>query len=170
MKSFNQQTALFNTKSYKLKGIAPQPGQALMMVIFFLMFTVMMLGLVVEVGHLFIVKRQVQNDADAAATWGAMQLDLDGLRISEGNLVEILSPGDSNVQPADRAGLNLVDYMAARGYLISEWQWSWGRCAMQINITRQVQTVFVSALGVKEATVNAAAKARLNNSDSRNGC
>ncbi len=141
-----------------------------MMVVFFLLFVVLMLGMVVEVGHLFIVRRQLQNDADAAATWGAMQLDLDGLRISEGRLVEILSPGDTNTQPVDRAGVNLVDYMSARGYLISEWQWKWGRCAMQINITRQVQTVFVSALGVNEAIISAAAKARLNNSDNKTGC
>ncbi len=148
----------------------PQEGQALMMVIFFVLFAALLLGVVIEVGHLFIVKRQLQNDADASATWGAMQLDIDGLRVSQGSSVEILSPGDSNSQPADRAGTNIIDFMAARGYTLKEWSWGWGRCALQINISRQVGTVFVSSLGIRQVLVNVTSKARLNNTDSKNSC
>ncbi|HEX2915009.1 MAG TPA: Tad domain-containing protein [Chloroflexia bacterium] len=147
-----------------------RPGQAIMPVIFFMLFAVLLLGLVIEAGHLFIARRELQNQADAAATWGAMQLDIDGLRISEGNRVDILSPGDTNEKPADYAGTRLVDYMQARGFRLDEWDWHWSACSMQINITRRVPTLFVSALGIKEATVSVAARARLNNTDNRTGC
>jgi hypothetical protein len=141
-----------------------------MLVIFYLLFAVLLLGVVIEVGHLFIVKRQLQNDAGAGATWGAMQLDIDGLRISNGNRVDVVSPGDSNDQVADRAGQNILDFMNAKGYSSGEWNWEWHGCTMQINISRKVPTIFVSVLGIKEATVNVAAKARLNNTDNKTGC
>ena len=148
----------------------PQSGQAIILVIFFLLFAVLLLGVVVEVGHLFIVKRQLQNDADAGATWGAMQLDIDALRISNGNRVDVLSPGDSNTEVSDRAGQNIIDFMSSNGFSLDEWNWEWHGCTMQINISRKVPTIFVSSLGITEATINVAAKARLNNTDNKTGC
>lgn len=144
-------------------------GQALIPVTLFILMGVMLLGVVVEAGNLFIAQRHLQNDADAAAAWGAMQLDIGGLRLSDGSNVHVLSPGDSQVT-ADRAGQNIIEFMAGAGYGANEWNWQWGRCTMQINIKRKVPTVFVSLVGVREVAVSVAAKARLNNTDQKITC
>lgn len=144
-------------------------GQALLPAVIFILIGVLLLGVVVEVGNLFVARRQLQNDADAAATWGAMQLDIGGLRISDGSNVHVLSPGDDQ-DVADQAGTNIIDFMSSKGYSSDEWSWQWGRCSLQINIKRQIPTVFTSIVGVKEAPVAVSAKARLNNTDQKITC
>jgi hypothetical protein len=144
-------------------------GQALLPAVIFILIGVLLLGVVVEVGNLFVARRQLQNDADAAAAWGAMQLDIGGLRISDGNNVHVVSPGD-NQDSADQAGSNVMDFMSSIGYRSDEWNWQWGRCSFQINIKRQIPTVFTSTIGVKEAPVAVSAKARLNNTDQKITC
>lgn len=144
-------------------------GQALLPAVIFILIGVLLLGVVVEVGNLFVARRQLQNDADAAAAWGAMQLDIGGLRISDGNNVHVVSPGD-NQDSADQAGNNIIDFMSSIGYRSDEWNWQWGRCSFQINIKRQIPTVFTSIIGVKEAPVAVSAKARLNNTDQKITC
>lgn len=144
-------------------------GQALLAVTLFILMGVMLLGVVVEAGNLFIARRNLQNDADAAATWGAMQLDIGGLRISDGSSVDVLSPGDSQ-ESADQAGQKIIDFMSSIGYRPGEWSWQWGRCTMQINIKRNIPTVFVSIIGVREVAVSVSAKARLNNTDQKITC
>lgn len=144
-------------------------GQALIPVVLFILMGVMLLGVVVEAGNLFIARRQLQNDADAAATWGAMQLDIGGLRLSDGSNVHVVSPGDTQ-EAADRAGTNIIEFMAGAGYRSSEWNWQWGRCIMQIDIKRRVSTIFVSIVGVREVAVGVSARARLNNTDQKITC
>lgn len=144
-------------------------GQALIPMVLFMLMGMMLLGVVIEAGNLFIAQRQLQNDADAAATWGAMQLDIVGLRVSDGDKVQVISPGD-NQESADRAGLNIIEFMTRAGYRSNEWNWQWGRCTMQIDIKRKVPTVFVSIVGVREVAVSVSAKARLNNTDQKITC
>ncbi|HEX2912212.1 MAG TPA: Tad domain-containing protein [Chloroflexia bacterium] len=144
-------------------------GQALIPMVLFILMGVMLLGVVVEAGNLFIARRQLQNDADAAATWGAMQLDIGGLRVSDGDKVHVISPGNTQ-ESADVAGLNISEFMTRAGYHGNEWDWQWGRCTMQIDIKHKVPTVFVSIVGVREVSVGVSAKARLNNTDQKITC
>jgi hypothetical protein len=144
-------------------------GQALIPMVLFILMGIMLLGVILEAGNLFIARRHLQNDADAAATWGAMQLDISGLRVSNGDKVHIISPGD-NPATADRAGLKIIEFMTMAGYRSDEWDWQWGRCTMQIDIKRKVPMVFGSIFGVREATVSVSAKARLNNTDQKITC
>jgi hypothetical protein len=144
-------------------------GQALIPMVLFILLGVMLLGVILEAGNLFIARRQLQNDADAAATWGAMQLDIGGLRLSNGDKVHVISPGDNRAN-ADRAGLNIIEFMSLAGYRSDEWDWQWGSCTMQIDIKHKVQTVFGSIFGIREVAVTVSAKARLNNTDQKVTC
>lgn len=157
-------------KNSRRKGLhRAEEGQALVPVVLFILMGVLLLGVVVEAGNLFIVRRQLQNDADAAATWGAMQLDIGGLRVSDGSKVEVVSPGDTP-ETADRAGSNIIEFMTEAGYRTSEWNWQWHRCTMQIDIKRKVPTIFVSIIGIQEVAVSVSANARLNNTDQQITC
>ncbi len=94
-------------------------GQALIPMVLFILMGIMLLGVILEAGNLFIARRHLQNDADAAATWGAMQLDIGGLRVSNGDKVHIISPGD-NQAIADRAGSKIIEFMTMAGYRLGE--------------------------------------------------
>lgn len=160
----------FTTRPTRLSLLRPaKEGQALVPIVLFILMSVMLLGVILEAGNLFIARRHLQNDADAAASWGAMQLDIDGLRLSNGAAVDVISPGDSQAT-ADRAGLAIIDFMTRAGYRSDEWNWQWGRCTMQIDLKHKVPTIFGSIFGLKEVIVTVSAKARLNNTDQKISC
>jgi hypothetical protein len=154
--------------TFSKTALKPMRGQAILPVVLFMLFGVMFLGVLVEAGHLFISRRQLQNDADAAATWGAMQLDIRGLRDSDGSKVHVMPPGSEN--SPGWAGSKIEEYMQELGFNSSEYQWYWGKCTMQMQITRKVPTVFAGLFGIKEVPVATEAHARLNNSDNRTEC
>jgi hypothetical protein len=149
-------------------ALKPMRGQAILPVVLFMFFGVMFLGVLVEAGHLFIARRNLQNDADAAATWGAMQLDIRGLRDSDGSKVHVMPPGSEN--SPGWAGFKIEEYMQELGFSANEYHWYWGKCTMQMQITRNVPTIFAGLFGVKEVAVATEAHARLNNSDNRTDC
>jgi hypothetical protein len=130
---------------------------------------VLLFGLVVEVGHLYLVRRQLQHDADSAAVWGAMQLDFQGLRDSDGSKVHIMPTGDTPAQ-ATWSGAGVLAYLAELGYRAEEISWQWGRCTFQVELRRPVKPVFVSLAGFEMVTLRVTARARLNNSDDRITC
>lgn len=142
-------------------------GQALVPVIFFLLIGLLMLGLVVEVGHIFMAKQSLQNDADAAASYGAMQLDVTGVYDSDGRDIEVNSPGHSPSDP-DQAGQRVADFMTSAGYQPSEYSWQWHRCSFQVKIERNVPFWFVSMFGVRQTKVSVISKSVL--FDGPNGC
>ncbi len=140
-------------------------GQASIIIIFFMLMGVTLSGLVLEFAHLLIVRGELQNDADAASTFGSMQLDSDGVRESNGAVIDVLSPGG-----ASPAGAHISQYMVNSGYSSEEWSWEWGRCSLQINLFRKTPTVFFSFIGIEEVTVKVSSKAKLSNSANPNGC
>jgi hypothetical protein len=126
---------------------------------------VMMLAVIIEVGHMLVARRQLQNDADSLASWGAMQLDVTGVRDSEGRRVDVLSPGG-----ASPAMQKISEQAREMGYSEGEWEWRWGACHFQIRLQKKIPTWFGKALGIKEFTVAAVANGRLNNTDQPNSC
>ena len=49
-----------------LPGLQPQPGQALLLAVGAIIIGTLLLGLLVEVGHIYITQRSLQNDADSS--------------------------------------------------------------------------------------------------------
>ncbi len=94
-----------------------------------------------------------------------MQLDVDGLRDSDGSRVDILSPGG-----ASPARAKIGEYLLSLGFSPDEWQWQWGACNFQLNLHRRVAPIFARVFGVSDFTVVATARARLNNTDSPVSC
>lgn len=142
------------------------PGQALVLVAGVLMIAVLLLGLLIEVGHLYIVQRGLQNDADGAAAVGAMQLDIRGLRDSNGSKVENDSTGD--VSDPTAAGQQVEDYLSRLGYQPSDYSWEWRRCQLRVSLKRNVPTIFVSIFGFTHTEVEVSSKAVIY--DSPTGC
>lgn len=149
-----------------LPGLKPQSGQALLIVVFALLVGTMLLGLVVEVGHLYITKRGMQGNADAAAAYGAMQLDIRGVRDSDGGKIENNSIGD--VTNPTVQGQRVEDFLAQLGYGSGEYTWEWRRCQLKVSIKRNVPTIFVSIFGVRATPVEVSSKAVI--FDNPNGC
>ncbi len=143
----------------------PLKGQVLLPALLWMVVGVMLLAVVIEVGHMLVARRQLQNDADSLAAWGAMQMDVTGVRDSEGLRVDVLSPGG-----ASPAMQKIGERARQMGYSDDEWDWRWGACHFQLKLQKKIPTWFGKAIGVKEFTVSVVANARLNNSDQPNAC
>ena len=101
-----------------------------------------------------------------AAAYGAMQLDIRGLRDSNGSIVENDATGE--VSNPTVSGQSVEDFMAQLGYGSSDYTWEWRRCQLKVSIKRSVPTLFVSIFGVRNTIVQVSGKAVL--FDRPDGC
>jgi hypothetical protein len=105
----------------------------------------MVIGVAVDVGHAFIVRRELVAAADDAALTGSQALDLDALH--EGRLA--LDP-----QAAQEAALAAL--MAEPGLEPSA---AASPAAVSVRVTRRFPTVLLRLVGVTSLTVSAQATA-----------
>lgn len=105
----------------------------------------MVLGAAVDIGHAFIVRRDLTSIADDAALAGAQQLDLNA--IHQGQLA--LDPNQ-----AQAAALSAI--VANRGVVA---QADATKTLVRVRVSRTVPTVLLRLVGLSDLTVSADANA-----------
>ncbi len=105
----------------------------------------MVLGAAVDIGHAFIVRRDLSSLADAAALAGAQQLDQQA--IHEGQLV--LDP--QQAQAAALSALSGKPGMQAQADATPE--------QVHVQVTRRFPTILLRLVGLADLTVSAQANA-----------
>jgi Flp pilus assembly protein TadG len=105
----------------------------------------MLLGAAVDVGHVFIVRRDLTSVADDAALAGSQQLDLSAWR--DGRLA--LDPGRAE-QAADSALGETADVSGAA---------SANTTSVHVSVRRTIPTILLRLVGVRELTIGASATA-----------
>jgi Flp pilus assembly protein TadG len=106
---------------------------------------VMVLGAAVDIGHAFIVRRDLSSEADQAALFGAQQLDLQA--IHQGRLA--LDP--QHAQQAALAALAGDPGVQAQAAATAG--------DVQVRVTRTFPTVLLRLVGLATLTVSAQANA-----------
>ncbi len=124
-----------------------EPGQAIVLIALMLLALVALVGLVVEGGHVFAVRRDLQNVADSAALAAAQQLDLPAYRASR----EVrLDP-----QAAERRAYEVARHeMPSADLSIQS-----GTTSVTVTLRKKVPTVFLGTIGVRSIMLDASASA-----------
>jgi len=122
-------------------------GQTIVLVAVLLLAMVALTGLVIEGGHVFVVRRDLQNVADSAALAGAQQLDVAVYRASR----EVrLDP-----QAAERRAYEMArhEMPSADMSIRSE------TTSVTVRLRKKVPTVFLGTIGVRSVMLDASASA-----------
>lgn len=121
-----------------------ESGQALVLVAIFLFGLVAVAGLVADGGLVLVQRRDLQNQADAAAAAGAMQVDEAAYRASGGTVL-VLHPSAAQ--------------MAAIAYLMGEDGTDYAVHAdgqhVEVAVARQASTAFLRVLGIEHVEISA---------------
>jgi Flp pilus assembly protein TadG len=122
-------------------------GQAIAWVAIFLPALLVVLGLVIDVGLAFAARRDLQDEADAAAQAGAMQID------------QTTYDATASVQlEPDQARQAALQYLSAHAdvspsvVVTSD--------SVQVTVRKSWRTAFIRLFGVREITMSASATAR----------
>ena len=106
---------------------------------------IMAIGFAVDVGHAFLVKRQLASIADDAALSGSQAIDLQALH--EGHLQ--LNPGEARAEAQDTIAAN----RSVQGQVNA----STG--SVTVTVTRRVPTILLGIVGLHTLTIAAHATA-----------
>ncbi len=124
-----------------------EPGQAIVLIALMLLALVALVGLVVEGGHVFAVRRDLQNVADAAALAAAQQLDLPAYRASR------------QVRLDPEAAERRAYQMAHDEVPSAEVSVQSGTISVTVTLRKRIPTVFLGTIGVRSITLDASASA-----------
>jgi Flp pilus assembly protein TadG len=129
----------------------PMRGQALLVLVLALPVLLAVLGLVVDGGIVFDSRRELQNVADGAARVGAMQVDIDAYRRSDGQKV-VLS--ESAAEEAAREYL-ARESAEVRTLVEAELEF------VIVRVQRDVSLAFLSLAGFDTVEIEAVATAHI---------
>ena len=127
-------------------GLAEERGAVLVSGLLLAIAVLMVIGAAVDIGHAFIVRRDLVAAADDAALTGSQAIDLDALH--EGRLA--LDP-----QAAQEAALTTLATQPGIEALAGA-----SPAAVSVHVTRSFPTVLLRLVGVTSLTVSAQATAR----------
>jgi uncharacterized membrane protein len=122
-------------------------GQAIAWVAVFLPMLLVTLGLVIDGGLAFAARRDLQDEADAAAQAGAMQLDQTTYDTS----------GSVQLDP-DGAHQAALQYLSAHADVVPSVAVT--SDTVQVTVRKSWRTAFIRLFGVREITMSASATAR----------
>lgn len=135
--------------SIRLMGLArDERGQAMVLVALFLGGLVAVAGLVADGGLLLAQRRDLQGVADAAAAAGAMQIDEDAYRASQGTQVVL------DVAAAEAAAIRYVIGEDGMDYAVRA-----DGARVEVDVSRGATTAFLKVLGVTHVEISARAAA-----------
>lgn len=123
-------------------------GQALVWVVLMTPFFLAIVGLAIDGGLVFAARRELQNAADAAARAGAVEIDLDTLRATDGSSVVL----DTRVATTAAAG-----YVSGPGIDGASVGASPG--GITVSVRRAVPLSFLRLVGLDTVTIEATASA-----------
>lgn len=126
-------------------------GQALVLLVLALPFLLSIVGLVIDGGIVFDARRELQNMADGAARAGAMQVDVDEYRRSNGKTVVLV---ETEAETASRR------YLEAGAQQVRA-QVQAGPQQVQVQAEREVRLSFLSLVGFDTVIVQATAFAEV---------
>ncbi len=129
--------------------VAPRSGQALLMVVVMLPLFLSVIGLAIDGGILLDRKRELQNNADAAARAGAGQVDTLTLRASDGRRVVL------DRAKARAAASRYLSRRGTRGSVATD------LVRVRVVATERVQLVFLPIVGLRSVEARAEADARV---------
>ncbi len=120
----------------------------MVLVAIFMLGLVAVAGLVADGGMVLVQRRDLQGLADAAAAAGAMQIDQDAYRASNGSNV-VLDPAAARAAATDYLATSTADYAidaTADGVIV--------------DVKRSAHTAFLRVLGIDGVSIEAQASAR----------
>jgi uncharacterized membrane protein len=126
-------------------------GQALVLLVLTLPFLLSIVGLVIDGGLVFDARRELQNIADGAARVGAMQVDVDEYRRSNGKTVVLV---ETEAETAARR------YLGAEARRVTALV-QVGPQGVQVQAESEVRLSFLSLVGFDTVTVRATAVAEV---------
>ena len=128
-----------------------QPGVALVWVALMMPMFLSIIGLALDGGLVFRAQRQLQNDADGAARAGAMQIDQQLYRQSNGATVAL------DVNRAQQVAADYVRTQApsVTGHVAADPQ------QVVVQLKEQVNTSFLRIVGINAVPIAAVAPARI---------
>ncbi|MDP9381344.1 MAG: pilus assembly protein TadG-related protein [Chloroflexota bacterium] len=126
-------------------------GQALLLLVVTLPLLLSIVGLVIDGGVVFDARRELQNMADGAARVGAMQVDVDEYRRSNGKTVVLV---EKEAETASRQYLE-AEARQVTGLVQASPQ------GVRVQAGREVQLSFLSLVGFDTVTVQATAVAEV---------
>lgn len=125
---------------------ADEDGQVLVMVAFFMVGLVAVVGLVADGGLVFSQRRDLQDVADVAAAAGAMQVD-EGVYRATGQVV-------LDEAAARAAAIEYLDEEDGLDYVVST-----GPASVEVSVERHATTGFLRVVGIDGVDVQAHAEA-----------
>ncbi len=124
-----------------------EAGQAIVLVAVMLLAMVALTGLVIEGGHVFVVRRDLQNVADSAALAAAQQLDVAAYR------------GSREIRLDPQAAERRAYQMAAHEMPSADVSIRSGTTSVTVTLRKKVPTVFLGTIGVRSVVLDASASA-----------
>lgn len=125
-------------------------GQALVLVVVMLPVLIGIVGLAIDAGRIFDARRDLYNIADTSSRAGAMHIDQDKYRSSDGRDV-VLNTGE-----AQQAALSYANQQG--GGITASAAVSPSR--ITVSVQRQIKPTFLSIFNVGPVTISATASAR----------
>lgn len=133
--------------SRKLYG---EEGQGAVMVMGFLVLTMLIAGLAIDVTRMIIVRRDLQNACDAGVLAGASEIDIAHFRASGGNEI-VLNP-----QPARIRASRIIAIQAPRG---NRYEVRASTEDVVASVSALVELRFLVLAGFSETTISARCRA-----------
>jgi Flp pilus assembly protein TadG len=127
------------------RRLASEQGSVLITGLLLSIALLLVIGFAVDIGHAFLVKRQLTSIADDAALSGSQAIDLPALH--QGRLQ--LNPG-----PAHQEALRTIDANPS-----VTGQASANAATVTVTVTRRVPTILLALVGLKTLTLTAHATA-----------
>ena len=141
----------------RLRTVADETGQVILFALVAMVVLIGMVGFVVDVGHAYLVQRQLQSGVDAAALAGAQHLP-DAVPVTQVAMDYGPSPGKRNAVTANDNATTTVTMKCLHGVPGCSSSFNTYN-AVNVKATSDVKTVFARVLGVDKLTVTASATA-----------
>ena len=141
----------------RLRAVADETGQVVVFALIVMVVLVAMTGFVVDVGHAYLVQRQLQAGVDAAALAGAQHLP-DPSQTTQVAQDYGPSPGKKNATTAIDNAQTTVQMKCLQGVPGCSTQFNTYN-AVKVSATSDVKTFFARVVGIDTIPVKAAATA-----------
>lgn len=127
------------------RRLADEQGSVLITGLLLSIALIMAIGFAVDIGHAFLVRRQLSSIADDAALSGSQAIGLQALH--EGHLQLNASQAQAQAQRAISANPSVIGQVHA------------STSGVTVTVTRRVPTILLGIVGVRTLTISAHASA-----------
>jgi Flp pilus assembly protein TadG len=141
----------------RLRALADETGQVIVFSLLAMVVLIAMVGFAVDVGHAYLVQRQLQAGVDAAALAGAQHLP-EAAQTTQVAMEYGPSPGRKNAVTTVDNAQTTVTMKCLQGVPGCSSQFSTYN-AVNVKATSEVKTLFARVIGFDTFTVNASATA-----------